>query len=127
MLEGGFTSRENPPLSEAAAMQRVSTPSVAGHGAAESYLQSKAVPVTFSLVTSQYSEVGRGTQWRMEKQPAPGFDHNEFYQRISAELPGWVYIYVGPENAAYATQIPVVLHQGRELFFRRTRRQASLR
>ena len=117
VLEGGFTSQENPALSEAAAMQRVPTPSVAAHGEAESYLQTKAVAITFSQVTSQYLEVGRGAQWRMEKQPVPGFDHNAFYQRISAELPGWVYIYAGPENPVYATQVPVVLHKGQERFF----------
>lgn len=117
VLEGGFTSQENPALSEAAAMQRVPTPSVAEHGEAESYLQTKAVAITFSQVTSQYLEVGRGAQWRMEKQPVPGFDHNAFYQRISAELPDWAYIYAGPENPIYATQVPVVLHRGQARFF----------
>ncbi|SDT03328.1 hypothetical protein SAMN05216421_2742 [Halopseudomonas xinjiangensis] len=117
VLEGGFTSRENPDLSAEIPMQRVTTPPVAGHSEAESFTQTKAAHMTFSQVTSQYLEVGRGAQWRMEKQLVPGFDHNAFYQRLSAELPAWTFIYAGPENPVYQTQIPVVLHEGQEHFF----------
>lgn len=117
VLEGGFTSHENPALSAESPMRRVPTPAVVEHGEAESYTQTKAAHMTFSQVTSQYLEVGRGAQWRMEKQPVPGFDHNAFYQRLSAELPAWAYIYAGAENPVYQTQIPVVLHAGQEHFF----------
>lgn len=117
VLEGGFISRENPSLSPETAMRRVPTPGIAGHGEAQSYTQTQASHVTFSQVTSQYLEVGRGAQWHMEKQPVPGFDHDAFYRRLSAELPEWTYVYAGPENAVYSTSIPVMLHRGQELFF----------
>ncbi len=117
VLEGGFTSRENPQLSAEGPLQRVPTPPVAGHSEAESFIQAKAAYMTFSQVTSQYLEVGRGAQWRMEKQPVPGFDHNAFYQRLSAELPSWAFIYAGPENPVYQTQIPLIVHEGQEHFF----------
>lgn len=117
VLEGGFTSHENPALSSESPMRRVPTPAIAGHGESESFTQSKAAYMTFNQVTSQYLEVGRGAQWRMEKQPVPGFDHNEFYQRLSAELPSWAFVYAGPENPVYQTPIPVVLHEGQEHFF----------
>ncbi|WP_152486764.1 hypothetical protein [Halopseudomonas pelagia] len=120
ILDGAFTSREDPTLSLGGQMQRVQTPEVAGHGEAESFTPLiKAHHLTLRRLTAQYLEVGDGQgQWyRMDTQPLAEFDLNAFYQRLSAELPEWAYIFVGSENPLYPPVVPVVLHQGEELFF----------
>lgn len=119
VLDGAFTSREAPALNLAGQMQRVQTPQVAKHGEAESFTPDQSHHLTLRRLTAQYLEVGDGQgQWyRMDTQPLADFDVNAFYLRLSAELPAWAYIFVGSENPAYEPVVPVVLHQGEELFF----------
>lgn len=119
VLDGAFTSREAPRLNPDGQMQRVQTPQLAGHGEAESYTPLQANPLSVRRLTAQYLEVGNGQsqQYRMETQPLAEFDISAFYLRLSAELPEWAFIFVGSENAVYDPVVPVVLHQGQELFF----------
>lgn len=119
VLDGAFTSREDPSLSVASRLARVATPALVAHQDAESFTLVQADHLTLRIVTAQYLEVGdgKGRWYRMETQPLAEFDINAYYQRLSAELPEWAYIFVGSENPLYRTDIPVVLHQGKELFF----------
>lgn len=119
VLDGAFTSREDPTLSQSGQMQRVPTPEVAGHGEVESFKPLAVDHLTLRRLTAQYLEVGDGQgQWyRMDTQPLAGFDLQAFYRRLSAELPQWAYIFVGSENPLYPSVVPVVLHQGKELYF----------
>ena len=119
VLEGAFTSLEDPSMSMEGRMSRVATPDVAAHKDAESFTPVQANHLTLSRLTAQYLEVGdgKGNWYRMETQPLEGFDTNAFYQRLSAELPAWAYIFAGSENPVYRAEIPLVLHQGKELFF----------
>ncbi|WP_417534565.1 hypothetical protein [Marinobacterium stanieri] len=46
-----------------------------------------------------------------------GFDYSAYYSALSSKLPSWAYWYFGPENRNNHTQMPVVLNQGKTLFF----------
>ena len=119
VLDGAFTSREDPTLSLSGKMQRVPTPEVAGHVEAESYAPLQSNYLTVRRLTAQYLEVGNGEsqEYRMDTQPLAEFDVEAFYPRLSAELPKWASIFVGSENPLYEPVVPLVLHQGEELFF----------
>lgn len=119
ILDGAFTSREDPRLSLPGQMQRVPTPEVAGHGEAESYAPLQSHHLTLRRLTAQYLEVGNGQSqhYRMHTQPLAEFDLEAFYLRLSAELPAWAAIFLGSENPLYPPTLPVVLHQGQSLYF----------
>lgn len=119
VLEGAFVSQENAPLSQVGRMQKVPTPAFVKHADPESYTQLRETRITLRRVESEYLEVGRGmgSWYRINTVPVPEFDHNGFYKRLSAALQPWNYIYIGPENGAYKTTVPLVLNQGTELYF----------
>lgn len=119
ILDGAFTSREDPALSLPGQMRRVLTPEVAAHSESESYTPVNANHLTVRKLQAEYLEVGggQGQRYRMETQPLADFDVPAFYLRLSAELPEWASVFVGSENPVYQPVVPVVLYQGQELFF----------
>jgi len=103
--------------SRARVVETDSPPFVAGDGPTYSYKQSGYVEL--DKIVREFTESGSlAGQWRrIETEHLTDFDYPNFYRRLSAALPDWAYIYVGPQFSHNEAGVPYVLHKGEQLLF----------
>lgn len=73
--------------------------------------------IGFGKITAEHTEEGlTGGHWRrFEDGLVQGFDYEAFFQRISANLPEWVYFYLAPRSKDNPVDGPAFLVQGNKL------------
>ncbi len=70
--------------------------------------------IGLSKIKREYEENGSFSgHWRkFETEPVPGFDYEKLFQRISENLPDWVYFYLAPRNKDNPVDGPALLNKG---------------
>jgi hypothetical protein len=77
----------------------------------------RSVPdIGFAKITKEYTEEGLfAGQWhKIEGMLVPGFDYQQFYMRISGNLPEWVFYYISPmaHDRIFDFKEPYLLNKG---------------
>jgi len=69
-------------------------------------------------ITKKYEEDGAfsGHWLRFQSELLPGFDYEQFFQRISENLPDWVFYYIQTKNKGNPLEGPALLNKGVKTF-----------
>jgi len=74
--------------------------------------------IGFVKITKEYDKDGvfAGSRHFVEGIEVPGVDYEQFFQRISENLPDWVFYYIAPKNKDNPFEGPALLNKGVKTF-----------
>lgn len=83
-------------------------------GGTEHYTYTGLSGVSFAKITKEFAEGSllAGHWHKYENAPVQGFDYEKLFQRISKELPDWVFFYIAPRNKDNPLDGPALLNKG---------------
>ena len=89
-------------------------------GGNEHYVYKGLQNLVFVRITKKYEEDGAfsGHWLRFQSELLPGFDYEQFFQRISENLPDWVFYYIQTKNKGNPLEGPALLNKGVKTFIR---------
>jgi len=118
VIQGTLSSLSNPAASFSAKMTEArSAPFI--RNAEGTYRSRGPAYVELAKIINEHDEYGQisGRWHRIKTEPLADFDYADFYQRLSASLPDWAYIYFGPEYPHNDAGVPYLLNRGNTLLF----------
>lgn len=83
-------------------------------GGDEHYAYSGLEGIVFAKITKEYDKNGlfAGHWHKIESAVAQGFDYEQLFQRISAGLPDWAFLYIAPKSKDNPLAGPALLNKG---------------
>ncbi|MGO1246414.1 MAG: hypothetical protein ACTMHT_03035 [Oceanisphaera sp.] len=119
LIRGSLSPQASPKLNFGSKVVKSSTPSFIKHGQAHSYRYRGLAGFSFVKVIDEFDEKGLlfGSWHKIKVKDVKDFDYADFQQQLSAHLPEWAYIYVGPQMPYNKLKVPYVLNQGQLLLF----------
>jgi hypothetical protein len=120
VIEGQFPSKDRLPV--IGRMSKTRTPFFLEHSESSSYRFNRYYWVKISKIVSEFDEVGKinGHWHRLKTEYLEGFNHTEWYVKISELLPKWAYYYHAPHSRKPNQSVfplPLILNQGKPMYF----------